>query len=738
MKKILLPLALLAALTSCSELLDDAEYVGIDELGLKSSSITVGEEEGTGSVRLYCNRHCDVSLLDSADWFRLLDSEADGDKDIRFAYTYNDNYPRRVRVLFTTSTRRDTLTVLQKGLLEEGFSLKSSSSLVSGEGGDCLIPISLASDNRSLDFTVKYLSGEGWIEDCSLEGEDIRVKTAKNEGSSVRRARILIKWTNGWGETTSKTLQITQTSVSGEVAAEKSFEDVRALATGEAEAIVESWSITGYVVGSRNENAGECFTEEIGYIDYDSNETTVYLESLDGKYGLRLITSSPDENLFEENTKVTLLLEGALLKKSNDPERYDIQEVTSAMILSSSQVEASEIPSKRMHISELQDSDLYTRVSLLDCEIPVRKGSLTPVNEGYTTLFGANKIAKYPRLIRDIEGKSLYMFTNITCSYRRTGEMLPGGSGTVSGVLVHEKYRPFNDEDSSLESECGNIGRYQIRHLHRSDIDIDKSFDNGFSALLTEYRYIKHPGEVNPEGRWYPTYGDNGWFTQTKETYWYTKNGYHTKGWPANDYSYLGPCGTGNKGNLNGFGIILEDGTNYGITDTDTNTDGKGSSSSVTAAISWTSTQWYKRASGQYESWLVNFSTKGISSDRVSMQLSIMNIQQSDGKPYSPRYWKAQWSLTGDIDTASDWTDIGEEFTVPDIVYWNNTLLNQCSGHKQMDFPLPQEILDKDNVYIRILPANSKGSDGYGYANTNFKAGTAQNNINYFAIRYNK
>ena len=90
------------------------------------------------------------------------------------------------------------------------------------------------------------------------------------------------------------------------------------------------------------------------------------------------------------------------------------------------------------------------------------------------------------------------------------------------------------------------------------------------------------------------------------------------------------------------------------------------------------------------------------------------------------------------MDKADDWTDIGEVFTVPDVVYYANTLLSQCTGHKQMDFPLPRTILGKDNVYVRIFPANDKGSDGYGYDNTKFVAGTSQNNINYFAIRYNK
>lgn len=729
--------AALAYLTSCS-LIDDAQYIGIDELGLKQKTITVSEDEGTASIKLYCNKHCDISLLDKCSWMKLLDDSAGSDKDVRFAYMYNDGYPRMARVLFDTGSRRDTLTVLQKGLLEESFQLLTTSAVVTKDGGECLVPAIIESGNVELDFYIIYSGGRDWVESCSFRDGTLTIRTSENTTGAIRRAKVFVRWTNGWGEVQTKILQITQTAVSGEISTEKTFEEIRALASGTSSVITGLYSITGYVVGSHNGNAGECYMEEMGYIDYDSNETTVYLESLDGKYGFRLITDSPEENLFEENTKVTVLLEGATLKRGTNPERYDILDVNSAMMLTSEKVDANEIPVKEMYMDQITDSDLYTRVSLLDCEIPVRKGPLTPVNEGYTTLFGADKFAKYPLLTRDIHGSSMYMFTNMTCSYRRTGEILPYGSGKIHGILVHEKYRPFNDNDAPLEEDCGNIGKYQIRHLHKEDIALDKSFDNGFSALLTEYRYMKHPGEVNPEGRWYPTFGDNGWFTHTKASYWYTKNGFHTKGWPYSDHSYLGPCGKDNTGNLNGMGIILEDGSNYGILDSGTNTDGKGCTSDVAAAISWTSTQWYKRENGQYEAWLVNFSTKGITSDCISMQISMMNIQQTNGKALSPRYWKAQWSLTGDMDKADDWTDIGEVFTVPDVVYYANTLLSQCTGHKQMDFPLPRTILGKDNVYVRIFPANDKGSDGYGYDNTKFVAGTSQNNINYFAIRYNK
>ena len=34
----------------------------------------------------------------------------------------------------------------------------------------------------------------------------------------------------------------------------------------------------------------------------------------------------------------------------------------------------------------------------------------------------------------------MYMFTNMTCTYRRDGETLPYGSGSITGIVVHEDY----------------------------------------------------------------------------------------------------------------------------------------------------------------------------------------------------------------------------------------------------------------------------------------------------------
>ena len=152
--------------------------------------------------------------------------------------------------------------------------------------------------------------------------------------------------------------------------------------------------------------------------------------------------------------------------------------------------------------NELTDMDVYTWVTLADCELPVRKGSLTPINEGYARSTNANRETKYPMLVRDKNGDSFYMLTNTTCKYRRDGSMLPYGSGNISGVLVHETHDRFVWMGSK---DMGDIGRYQIRHLTREDIALEKDFENSFSALLTEYRYGKLESHI-----FRPTTGDNG------------------------------------------------------------------------------------------------------------------------------------------------------------------------------------------------------------------------------------
>ena len=101
---------------------------------------------------------------------------------------------------------------------------------------------------------------------------------------------------------------------------------------------------------------------------------------------------------------------------------------------------------------------------------------------GYNDPEGKGMISKYPRLVRDAEGSSIYTNTNTTCPYRRDGGRLPYGSGTLSGVIVQELFPNYVYGDNDDEELSGNIGRYLIRHQSYSDIAFDKEYS--FSHIL--------------------------------------------------------------------------------------------------------------------------------------------------------------------------------------------------------------------------------------------------------------
>ena len=81
---------------------------------------------------------------------------------------------------------------------------------------------------------------------------------------------------------------------------------------------------------------------------------------------------------------------------------------------------------------------------------------------------------------------------------------------------------------------------------------------------------------------------------------------------------------------------------------------------------------------------------------------------------------------------------------MPDIVLWSITQPWQSAGYKPINIPLPLEMLDKEDVYIRLTPADTAGNTPQGYCDTKFVNGAAgstskaNNALNYVAVRYNK
>ena len=719
-----LVLGFLAAI-SC---IDDAEFVEVDDLGTPVKEISLEDKAGSVAVKVYTNKQTSANFIGDCDWAEIKTSSINADGEFVVEYLANSSYPRHAKIEFVTPTRRDTCVLLQNGKLKEEFNINKYV-ITSYDAQPEEVVVSIESRNQEYSHSVRYISGYGWMKVTRNAGK-LTIEPSVNEDGGTREAEIQVSWADGWGRLQQKTIVFRQ-AAAGQTLVEKTFAEVRAAVGSEsAWNVAEDVAIVGYVINEKNENAGECHMEVMDKIDYDSNNTTVYFEDESAEYGFRLVCASSQANTFTQYTKVKLLLNGCSVVKSENPEKYDITEVSSDMILSAEYVGKEGMPKKVKAIRELTPADIYTYVTLKECELPVRKGSLTPVNEGYTRAFDANKIAKYPTLVRDAEGSSLYMYTNMTCSYRRDGSKLPYGSGNISGVIVNEEFQPF-----------GDMGTYQIRHLSREDIALSQTMEeNSFSGLLSEYRFIKKEDMTteNETGAITPTHGTNGYLTQTGSTFYgIDKNRqnpfdaektYKIKGLPTSDFSYLGPCVKSEAGKTtNGFGVVLENGTDYGvefplISSETVNAEGKGSSFNTMA---WASAQFGKHASGMYNGWVVCFSTVDINTSVLSAQVSMLNTYSG-----SPTKLRVQYLVPSDPSAELDdlwglvWTDV-MEFTIPNVVAWTNTQLTQCPGFKPVNIQLPaDQLCGKEKVYIRLVP------------NSSSKSGASA--MNYFAVRYNK
>ena len=719
-----LVLGFLAAI-SC---IDDAEFVEVDDLGAPVKEISLEDKAGSVAIKVYTNKQTSANFIGDCDWAEIKTSSINSDGEFVVEYLANSSYPRHAKIEFVTPTRRDTCVLLQNGKLKEEFNINKYV-ITSYDAQPEEVVVSIESRNQEYSHSVRYISGYGWMKVTRNAGK-LTIEPSVNEDGGTREAEIQVSWADGWGRLQQKTIVFRQ-AAAGQTLVEKTFAEVRAAVGSEsAWNVAEDVAIVGYVINEKNENAGECHMEVMDKIDYDSNNTTVYFEDESAEYGFRLICTSDEANTFTQYTKVKLLLNGCSVVKYENPERYDVTEVSSGMILSAEYVGKEGMPKKVKAIRELTPADIYTYVTLKECELPVRKGSLTPVNEGYTRAFDANKIAKYPTLVRDAEGSSLYMYTNMTCSYRRDGSKLPYGSGNISGVIVNEEFQPF-----------GDMGTYQIRHLSREDIALSQTMEeNSFSGLLSEYRFIKKEDMTteNETGAITPTHGTNGYLTQTGSTFYgIDKNRqnpfdaektYKIKGLPTSDFSYLGPCVKSEAGKTtNGFGVVLENGTDYGvefplISSETVNAEGKGSSFNTMA---WASAQFGKHASGMYNGWVVCFSTVDINTSVLSAQVSMLNTYSG-----SPTKLRVQYLVPSDPSAELDdlwglvWTDV-MEFTIPNVVAWTNTQLTQCPGFKPVNIQLPaDQLCGKEKVYIRLVP-NSSSTSGASA-------------MNYFAVRYNK
>ena len=288
-----------------------------------------------------------------------------------------------------------------------------------------------------------------------------------------------------------------------------SFEEIRSL--GGPKPVVLKGMLEGVVISDwRSDNMEVNPNLEHNVVNTGENLRTAYIESMDGRFGLRLKFEKIYGNRLSNGDVVRISLDGCKLVKDSNPDRYTVTGLKPQMVQVLST--GARIPVKKKHISELVPEDVYTYVTLEGVEFPKKIGGYINVIENSVQKSDINRDVWQPektgwlpsqgaadcwaRLVKDDRGDAMYMLVNSTCGWRRNDMGVPQGVGEISGIVVH----------TSLPRYGGGLGQYSIRPLDRSDIALPRELQSSYQTVVAwEYdynRYAQIDFEHNGSKRW--------------------------------------------------------------------------------------------------------------------------------------------------------------------------------------------------------------------------------------------
>ena len=753
MKRFIIYIALcLVAAVSCEQLPEEVKIYGVGcidpEKGTPLHEVALGVDGGKYTLKVYADGEFTATLSEEDNWIRFSDYGdsktivGSGDMSLELSYDINKGIPRTAELVLERGTNVFEVSITQSGILEGGIVFEQKNMSVPFEGGQYGAKVVTKIKSEDLSFETSYdnEADTGWISGLCLKNNFVCFDVKANLSESIRHAVITVRYEGGEGY-----IQISQ-FYDGCDMADMEVEQVKALHDNIGDYIVDSHVVlNGTVINDHlGMNGAENRLVSAEAIDLAYAERILYVQNEAGTEGIKLIFKEKCTDVVSRFDKISVDLKGLTIRKENNPERYSIINIPISAIIGTM---AGDTPSARVvRLEDINDSDIYTLVTVDEVEIPVRKGSYVPVD-----IRDIGVMVSYPMVIRSKGGATSHMMVTVDCPWSRNGKELPRGSGSITGVVVHEtcdnfEWDPIKENEliaegvnSSYITGLGLIGNYQIRPINQADIKIDRE---AFSTLMYEWGYCDTLG-VNlvsnyEERTLYPTYPLE---ENPKELdaafYCVDKNGDKALLRHCNDFSHLGPYvyGKNMTDDSNGNGIYdylgrrahwrrNQGGEKYGVLYS------KEASYRWTEdnAAAWCTTSW---STSQY--WCIEFPTSELTVANSPLNLTIGTMGSITKGPGAPRYWVVQWSEDGE-----NWSENAiDEYTVPDFVNKANRLVNQLPGTKYITINLPDEMLGKDKVYVRLKPKNASVGKGTTYDGGTSIVSSCYNAINYVAIRYN-
>lgn len=490
-----LPLSL-ALLSACS-VFDDSEYMKLEELAAPDDEYIVEADfagaDTTFTFPVYASADVHVEMIgEVVDWARIDKTVLEnGDASVSVTVQPNDSFRRMFRVAFALdgTAKRDTVCIRQKGVvpyLEAKAPYQSAGGKLP-ETAVFKIQTNIPAENFT---TVIEYDGDqkDWLEVTEITSDRVYMLAHRNTTDHLRRGVLTMSYIDGWEEHHSLRLVVLQADKDDDFGQSVGFEHLKSLATGQGYKVEEDILLTGVVVSDcRSRNMAENVNVDYSVVDTTVALKTAYLESMDGSMGVKLIFADEGENNLTFGSKISVNLRGTVLTGCTDPVRYEISEMSEKNIQAS--FGEVPVPVKRKMISELEDSDIYTYVSLTGTEFAIKNGSYSNVLERLVQPSALNVDPDNPaeelggyafvkcadswgNMMIDYEGSAIYAPVNSMCQWRRTGEGLPKGYGVVSGVIVSEDHLRW-----------GNVGKYQIRVIDKSGFALSEASATSWTEL---------------------------------------------------------------------------------------------------------------------------------------------------------------------------------------------------------------------------------------------------------------
>lgn len=735
-------LFILAAITLAAGCTRMEDQVELYEIGCPGGDVALTYGAGSIDVEVLSNGDYSATLPDGTEWIRFssgnLAAEGNGDGSLSLSYDINRSIPRSVVMSLIRGTNTAHITITQEGLLEGGLALMEKGISVPPVGGEARVRANTVLNPSDIECSVSYQEREtGWISHIRLVGGFLTMNVSPNLSSSdIRHAVINVK-----GPACEASLMITQLP-SGVETEVLTIPDLKAMLDSDGKLVPDKhYLLEGQVINCHEfGNGAENRNVSADTPDRAWKYRVAYLQDESGVSGIKVTFKDNCTGILGEGDIAQIDLFGLNVLRAEGS--YSIDGAPLKAIISS--VAGPEVSPRTVPLENITAADLYTLVSIPNVEIPIRKGPYIPLDLRYMNL-----VTGCPVILRDPNGNSIPMMINVDCTFSRDGSATPRGSGSVSGVLVRE-YCDNYEWDTAAEEQLkkdgvlgdyitgiGPIGPWQIRPLRKRDIAIGE--DNPLTETLYEWAYCDSLGvnlvqTYDPATRTlYPTVPSvANPSTLDAQFYCIGADGNRVDFKLCNDFTHLGPYEYG--------GVITDVNSGNGIRDfygRSANWNIWGSTSSIGVIYSgddWTNSNgssWQVSGWSQKQYWCAEFPTSELSAANAPLSVSFGTMGCINGLG-APRRWAVEWSLDGE-----GWSRAAN-YSVPDFPQTGSKKVWQLPGSKYVSVNLPDDVIGKDRVLVRLIPISNASGSSTAYEGSKSISSSRYNAINYFVIKYKK